>query len=741
MRSARKLPAIAVTPPEPLKTKPDKTRNTGRRIAFYVLLALVPLLVAAGFYLTWSAQKKIERAYYAIADSVSAFVIRELEQEKENLNHSLDFWVSNPSFDLAFESASSFDDTSSLVPRAEQVQAKLSLDGLEVADRSGKVLVALRKGQKAAHESELATHFRTILREGKSFSGIETIDDGFWIVCIVPVRPHQTVGGAVAFFDHVNSDYLRPIREVARADIVILRGSEVVAASPPELAKIPFDREMQSPDGAASDRQHFLIENGGRSYIAIRSPLLNVDEGRTPASIVVLLDASAYRAALVDSARSWFAAIGVLSLAVILVAFYVGRTIDQINRTVVEGRDYTDSIIKAMTHTLLVVRPDRGIQSVNGAALKLLGYREEDLVGSPVSRVMASGASALVEVAAKGDVHHQEVSYRTKDGAEVPMSFSASALRDSSGAVNGIVCIAEDISERKQAEAQLEKVNRELLDASRQAGMAEVAASVLHNVGNVLNSVNISGSVIADKIATSKAGNLGRAVALLQANAGDLPHFLTEDPKGKLLPGYLADLASHLDTEQEEVRRELELLLGNIKHIKEIVGMQQSYARISGLPEECDAVELVDNALQMNENAFERHGVKVIREYGIATPVLVEKHKLLQILVNLLRNAKFACDDSGRTDKEVRLRVTNGDGRIQISVKDNGVGIPEENLTRIFRHGFTTRKDGHGFGLHGAALAATEMGGSLGVFSEGLGKGATFTLDLPLRSEGISHES
>ena len=133
----------------------------------------------------------------------------------------------------------------------------------------------------------------------------------------------------------------------------------------------------------------------------------------------------------------------------------------------------------------------------------------------------------------------------------------------------------------------------------------------------------------------------------------------------------------------------------------------------------------------MNEGALSRHDVEVIREFETVPPLNVEKHKILQILVNLLRNAKHACQDSGRADKRMTVRVANGDGRIRISVMDNGVGIPPENLTRIFNHGFTTRKDGHGFGLHSGALAAKEMGGSLTVHSDGPGQGAAFTLELP----------
>jgi signal transduction histidine kinase len=142
----------------------------------------------------------------------------------------------------------------------------------------------------------------------------------------------------------------------------------------------------------------------------------------------------------------------------------------------------------------------------------------------------------------------------------------------------------------------------------------------------------------------------------------------------------------------------------------------------------------------MNEAALSRHEVEVIREFGNVPPLNVEKHKILQILVNLLRNAKYACDDSERADKRLTVRVANGGSRIKVSVIDNGVGIAPENLTRIFNYGFTTRKGGHGFGLHGGALAAKEMGGSLTAHSDGPGQGAEFTLELPCPARENPHE-
>ncbi len=322
-----------------------------------------------------------------------------------------------------------------------------------------------------------------------------------------------------------------------------------------------------------------------------------------------------------------------------------------------------------------------------------------------------------------------EITALHRDGHEFPVEIMISSLRVGDDLTFN--AFLHDISERKRVQEQLETLNKQLLDTSRQAGMAEVATGVLHNVGNVLNSVNVSATLVIDHARQSRATNLDRVVALLEEHKGDLGTFITEDPRGKHLPGYLASLAERIRDEQTTVIEELESLRENIKHINDIVMLQQSYAKVSGVKEIVSVVDLVEDGVRMNAEAFNRHGVKVVREYEEVPPLNLDKHKVLQILVNLMRNAKYACAESGQTDKRMTLRVRNGDGRVRIEVADNGVGIAPENLTRIFSHGFTTRKDGHGFGLHSGALAAKELGGSLSVYSDGVGAGARFALDLP----------
>ena len=293
--------------------------------------------------------------------------------------------------------------------------------------------------------------------------------------------------------------------------------------------------------------------------------------------------------------------------------------------------------------------------------------------------------------------------------------------------------LKNEIEERKRAELEVERIHRQLVDASRMAGQAEVASSVLHNVGNVLNSVNVSTTLIAERLHKLRLSNLSKAVQLIQEHSGDLGRFLTADEKGSRLPQYLQELARHLGGEQSDLLAEIANLAHNDEHIKEIVAMQQTYAKISGTVEKVEVSDLAESALKMHAAAYQRHSVRILREYDEIAPIFVDRHKVLQILINIFQNAKYACDDGGQTDKHVVVRIRRrGEDRVAIEIADNGIGIPAENLTRIFSHGFTTRKNGHGFGLHSSALAARQIGGMLTAHSEGVGKGATFILDLPL---------
>lgn len=292
--------------------------------------------------------------------------------------------------------------------------------------------------------------------------------------------------------------------------------------------------------------------------------------------------------------------------------------------------------------------------------------------------------------------------------------------------------LRHEIAEREKAERELQQMQAQLIQNSHQAGMAEVATGVLHNVGNVLNSVNVSAALISEKLNDNRLENLRKTAALLLEKNGTLGEFISNDPKGKLIPTYLANLGAHLLTERNEALSELESLSKNIEHIKEIVAMQQSHARVFGVLERLQAEALVDDAIRMVALSLRRHQIELVRVVVKSKPVEVDRHKVLQILVNLLRNSKHAMEDSGNELRRITVQVRGEEsGAVRITVSDTGCGIDPENLTKIFGHGFTTRKDGHGFGLHSSALAAKQMGGNLTANSAGVGHGASFVLELP----------
>ncbi|WP_454868645.1 DAHL domain-containing protein [Pseudomonas farris] len=282
---------------------------------------------------------------------------------------------------------------------------------------------------------------------------------------------------------------------------------------------------------------------------------------------------------------------------------------------------------------------------------------------------------------------------------------------------------------------ELLEAERELVDAARMAGMAEIATNVLHNVGNVLNSVNVSADLITRKLAASKTLGLGKAVKMMNEHAEDLGQFITLDEKGKLLPLYLNQLVDSIAAEQSSIVDELSQLTKSIDHIKDIVSTQQAYAGAARLVEPLNVIDLFEDALRMNSGALSRHHVVVTKDYQDTPTIIGDKHRLLLILINLISNAKYAMTKVSDRQRHMTLGVKIIDNStLRLSVEDQGEGIAAENMTRIFNHGFTTRKEGHGFGLHSCALAAVEMNGHLRVHSDGPGHGAVFTLEIPLET-------
>lgn len=275
---------------------------------------------------------------------------------------------------------------------------------------------------------------------------------------------------------------------------------------------------------------------------------------------------------------------------------------------------------------------------------------------------------------------------------------------------------------------QLQDANRKVVDASRQAGMAEVATGVLHNVGNVLNSVNVSVTLLGERIRGSQIPRIRSGVDILQSVMDGGPD---DDRRPHLVP-YFAALATHLEEDRAAMQAELDGITRSVEHVKQIVSIQNAHARPVGVYEIAELGSVIEEALTLDRDSLQKHRISIDCQVPALPPAKLDRHAIMQILVNLITNAKDALkarDD----DRKLTISVTRDEagGSVQIVVADNGVGIPVDNLAKIFAACFTTKPKGHGFGLHSSALAARQIGGSLTARSDGTGLGAVFTLTLP----------
>jgi PAS domain S-box-containing protein len=409
-----------------------------------------------------------------------------------------------------------------------------------------------------------------------------------------------------------------------------------------------------------------------------------------------------------------------------------------------ETRELFERVVESMAEALFLIDVTGRVVRVNRAAEELLGHAKTALLGASFAAICGTTAVPatpwqLLERVPNGVLPNVDTELRTKTGCIIPVSLSCGLVRDQRGKITGVLAIARDITARQQAETERQSLQQQLMEASRRAGMADVAASVLHNVGNVLNSINVTTNLLTGTLRKSPINDLGRIAAMLQEHAPDLGGYLTSDPKGKQIPGYLNKLAEYLSEEQSTILSELAALGKNVEHIRQIISMQQSLARFGGLQEPVLLTELMEQALTINLTAIERQQIQIVRDFIDLPEVLVDRHQVLQILVNLISNAAHAMRACPGRRHWLTLRVgpaEDREGWVRLQVHDTGIGIRPEHITRIFAQGFTTRKDGHGFGLHSSAVTAKIMGGTLTGDSPGEGQGAVFTLELPVKWVG-----
>ena len=396
---------------------------------------------------------------------------------------------------------------------------------------------------------------------------------------------------------------------------------------------------------------------------------------------------------------------------------------------------YVNNVLRSMADSLLVIDANLTIGSVNPSLLALLEYEEDELIGQSPGLIFGeefAQGSIIENLLLQGSVSGIESSFLTSDGRLIPISVSGSMMQDEQGQFQGLVCVAQDITARKQMEEEKLELHEQLLDTSRQLGMAEVASDVLHNVGNALNSINVSIGVITDLLKNSMVGDVQRISQLFHKHREDLGNYFSSNPKGKQIPAYLEKLAGQLVEEQRVALAELARLRENAHNAQQCVAVQQDLAKPSGITEEISVIELVEEALTLNQDLLENSQIDVSREFEEIPQLIVDKHQVLEVMGDVIRNACQAMASVSTKELIVRAKLIPGPpDSVCLEVQDSGVGIASDDLVKIFGQGYNTKNGGRGMSLHSGALMAKNLGGALRARSEGIGHGATFSLELP----------
>ena len=398
----------------------------------------------------------------------------------------------------------------------------------------------------------------------------------------------------------------------------------------------------------------------------------------------------------------------------------------RMTRGLVETEQKTRSILENASEAILSVSEDTEISDANRAAHNMFAV-QSSLSNSSMNDFLVETTFGELAKSCQENRGNVLVTCRRDNGEEFKCSVSiGEVILDNR--LHYIV-VAKDETSRIAAAEKLAEKNRQLVLASRNAGMAEVAIGVLHNVGNVLNSVNVSTTILEEKLRSSSVSLLKKGTDLLEQHESEIAEFLTEHEQGKHFPKFIQKVTKALISERDAELNEIESLVKSVEHIRVIVEAQQSSASRSRIIEPIQIDSLIDTAIKMNQASLTRHDVQLITKMPELPTIVSEQHSILQILINLIKNAKEAC--GSQESRVVTVTTSEESEYVRIDVTDNGVGISPDQLGSIFQHGFTTKSNGHGFGLHAAAISATELGGSLSVHSDGLNKGATFTLRIP----------
>ncbi len=386
--------------------------------------------------------------------------------------------------------------------------------------------------------------------------------------------------------------------------------------------------------------------------------------------------------------------------------------------------------------------PDGHFLYVNFAWQLALGYSEEEVDELSLSDIVHHNSQA----------HFMEILHRAMSGEEIDRFDTVLVSKDGREIIveGSINCkfidgkpvmargIFRDVTERTLAKEALEEGVKREAQAYAQ-GRLEVVDTILHNIGNAINSVAIGIGTIQEYLINNKLTRHFASLAnAVKEHQEDFADYVREDTQGQKVAPFITALAGEFAKRDEELARIVSRVHERAEHIADIIRTEKTLSKRSVYRKDINLGEAIEDAITVLQDSIKKRNIQVSVDCdGAPKEISTQESQFHQMLVNLIKNSIEAIDELGAQEDyvpyiKIKCYV---DTDFALEVMDNGIGIESDKLDAIFRSGYTTKDSGSGLGLHSIANFVSGCGGQILALSDGIGKGATMRILLPLTKD------
>ena len=272
----------------------------------------------------------------------------------------------------------------------------------------------------------------------------------------------------------------------------------------------------------------------------------------------------------------------------------------------------------------------------------------------------------------------------------------------------------------KEANGKIKNQQQKLVEDAYNKGLIEVTSGIIHNIGNIVNVISLS----FDELITSKESNENILPKFLDSvilkELNNLPDLANSSPNLNKAKDILPKLLEYHNEFEQEFKNKIEFLLKKVYHLKEVVQLQQNFVGSLGTEDYNDITNIADEVLEIYDSSLIKRNIKVQKSYTDKPQILCDKAQIIQLISNFIKNSYEAIEEKDMKEGLIKISSYIKDNNFFIELYDNGIGIKENNLNKLFEFGYSTKKEngsGSGFGLHSCKNIVEKYGGTINVES------------------------